>query len=189
MPPVQTNLRTAATPPAQRLCRHPGAQERAAMAGDHARCTGQERNPARHISTWPHDLAAVERLPPTKPRRDKDALLQAARRACHGARLRQAGGRATDEGSNPEPLHGPWNTANSARGISPSNIRGSSTSGWFVQQSLDRAVQPLVENRRVFAGTVDQSKTIAERKAVPRLCPRSTLLRRTSPRPCSGLDV
>ena len=64
---------------ARRLRRHTRPQERAAMAGDHAWCSGQERNRPRHTSPWPHDLAAMERLSPTKPGRGKDAMLQAPR--------------------------------------------------------------------------------------------------------------
>jgi hypothetical protein len=46
----------------------------------------KERKPPRHLSTWPHDLAAVDRLQSTKPGRDQNAVLQAARRICHDAR-------------------------------------------------------------------------------------------------------
>jgi hypothetical protein len=72
---------------------------------------------------------AMERLSPTKPGRNKDAMLQAARGTRHGTRLRQAGGRATDPSGNPEPLHGPRDAANSTRGMSLSKGRGNSTSG------------------------------------------------------------
>ena len=101
---------------AQCLRRHTCPQERAPVAGKHPRRSGQERNRPRHPPLGPHDLEALERVSPTKPGRNQNAMLQAPRGTRHGARLRQAGGRATDQRSNPEPLHGTWNTANSARG-------------------------------------------------------------------------
>ena len=58
----------------------------------------------------------------------QNAVLQAARRARQGARLRQTDRRVPDQGSNPEPLHGPRNDANSARGVALFNGSGDSTS-------------------------------------------------------------
>ena len=55
---------------AQRLRRHPRAQERPAMAGKHTRRSGQERHRPLNAPPWPHDLAALERLSPTKPGRN-----------------------------------------------------------------------------------------------------------------------
>ena len=133
--PTEPMTRGAATPPSRRATPAPGlvsihcrAQERAAMDGDHTRRTSPERNPSHHPPPWPHDLAALERLSPTKPGRDQDAMLQVARGASHGARLRQAGRRTTNPSGDPEPLHGPWNAANSASGMTPSNRRGNSAS-------------------------------------------------------------
>ena len=132
------------------LRRHTCAQERAAMAGKHTRGTGQDRNPSRHPPPWPHDLATLERLSPPKPRRDMsrarkrsggsfsrrmDAPFQTARRARHGARLRQAGGQTTDPSGDPEPFHSARHAANAARGMALSKGRGNSTSGRIVQQS------------------------------------------------------
>ena len=45
----------------------------------------------------------------------QNARLQAARCACHGPRLRQAGGRTPDQGRDPEPICRPRNAANSTR--------------------------------------------------------------------------
>ena len=40
------------------------------MAGEHTRCTGQERHRPRHRPPQSRDLEALERLSPTKPGRD-----------------------------------------------------------------------------------------------------------------------
>ena len=58
----------------------------------------------------------------------QNARLQAARCACHGPRLRQAGGRTPDQGRDPEPIYGPRNAANSTRRMTLPIGRGSSTS-------------------------------------------------------------
>ena len=130
---------------AQRLRHHTCSQERPTMAGKHPGCSGQKRNPPRHPSPWPHHLAALERLPPTKPGRNKDAVPQATWRTCHGARLRQTSRRATYQGRNPEPLHGPRNAANSTRGMSPFKGRENSTSTQFVHVWMPPLVQVVFE--------------------------------------------
>lgn len=56
------------------------------------RRTSQERHRPRHLPPWPSNLEALGRVSPTKLGRSKDAMLQTAGRARHGARLRQASG-------------------------------------------------------------------------------------------------
>ena len=109
--------------------RHTCAQERAALDGEHTRCSSQERNPSRHPPPWPHYLATLELLLPKKPGRNKDAVFRTAWRARHGARLRQAGGRIENQGRDLEPLHGLRNAPNSTHGMSLPKGMGNSTTG------------------------------------------------------------
>ena len=123
-------LPRAAPAPSYRHARTPGQGWRPQTGRP-----SQERHNPRDPPSWPYDLTAMERLPPTKSGRDQNAVLQAAGRACYGARLRQAGRRTADQGRYPEPLHRPGNAANSTRGMSPFKGRENSASGCFVQQS------------------------------------------------------
>ena len=114
------------------------------------------------------------RLP--APGRGKDAMLQAARRARHGARRRQTGRRAANPRGDPEPLHGPWNAANSARGMTLFKGRGSSACvdlcsraqhsrwGLYLPEALLSATKPIalspakrIRNRCLRATTFRQS--------------------------------
>ena len=79
-------------------------------------------------SSRPHELAALKRVSSAKPGRNKNALPQAAWRARHGTRLRQAGIRSANQGRDPEPLYGTRNAANSTRGMRLLNKMGRSTS-------------------------------------------------------------
>ena len=115
--------------------------------GEQARSTGQKRNSPRDTSPRQDDLAELQRVPPTKPGRNQDALLQAVGRTRHGPRLRPAGGRATNQGGDPEPLHGPCNTANSPRGMPLSKGRGNSASGRIVQPCPMGASPPILFGR------------------------------------------
>ena len=51
------------------------------------------------------NMEKMERLPPARPCRNQDALLQAAGRTRHGTRLRAPGRRATSADCRAEPLH------------------------------------------------------------------------------------
>jgi len=149
VPPVLRKLadepvQTFGLPPSWRRCRPRNVKrqhcgDEPASGGDqrasHSRRPRQERNPPRYPASRPHDLATLESVSSAKFDRDQDALLQAARRARHGTRLRQAGGRTADQGRDPEPLHGLGDAANSTRGMSLFKGRGSLASGRFVQQS------------------------------------------------------
>lgn len=92
---------------AQRLCCDTRSRECAPVSGEHTGRLGPERNCPRNSTPGPHHLEALQRVSQTKSGRNKDAVLQTARRARHGPRLRQVGGRAPDQGGYPEPLHGP----------------------------------------------------------------------------------
>jgi hypothetical protein len=90
------------------------------MDRDYAGRPCQKRDPPHHPTLRPRDLAALDRVSSTKSCRNENALLQAARRARYGTRLRQTGGLTADQGRDPEPLYGPWNAPNSTRGMRPS---------------------------------------------------------------------
>jgi hypothetical protein len=74
----------------------------------HRRSDRAQRGPARVKALRPHDLATMERLPPSKPRRDQDALRQAAGPASGRERLRPSGRRVPGPCRCPERLHRPW---------------------------------------------------------------------------------
>jgi transposase len=59
-----------------------------AVEDRHRRCRGQKRSTAGIEIPRPSDLAKLERIPPTKPRRNQDALYETAGPAAHGAGLR-----------------------------------------------------------------------------------------------------
>ena len=116
-------------------CSHPAPQERQAVEGAHRRGGRAQRCPSQLPSPWPGHLEALDRLPPTKSGRGQDALLQAPGRARHVPRLRSPGGRASDQGGHPQPLHRPRNTPHAARRIGLSRERGTPAFSTFAQQS------------------------------------------------------
>ena len=69
------------------LCGHPTAQKCPAMEANHRRRHRQERRAACIKISGPRTLAELERLPPKKPCRNKDALCKTAGPAANGARL------------------------------------------------------------------------------------------------------
>ena len=70
----------------RRCCDHSAPQERQALEARQPRSDRAQRGPARITTLRSNHLAAMERLPPPKPRRNKDALCQTARPAtgCEG---------------------------------------------------------------------------------------------------------
>ena len=115
-----------------RPCRHPVPQEREALEDHHRRgahhCLltngGQrlaaKRGPARGEIPGPRALATMERIPPPKPRRDKDALCEVAGAAPYGAGLRPSARRTPGPHRRPERLHRPRHTRHGSCGIGPS---------------------------------------------------------------------
>ena len=89
----------------------------------------------RLMAPRPRALATMERIPPPKPRRDKDALYQVAGPAAHGTGLRPTGRRTPGPHRRPERLHRARNTRHGSCGISPSGERGTSALSRFVHQS------------------------------------------------------
>jgi hypothetical protein len=80
-------------------------------------------------------MATMERIPPSKPRRDQDALRETDGPEPHGEGLRSAGRGKPNPHRRAQPLHCPWYTYQRGRRISPSGERGSPTLNRFVQQS------------------------------------------------------
>lgn len=74
-----------------RACRHPTTQERQAVEAFERWGDRSQRGATRLEIPWPRHLANVERIPPPKPRRDEDALREAAGAEPHGTRLRPSG--------------------------------------------------------------------------------------------------
>src|SRR5690606_25389166 len=83
----------------------------------------------------PRDLATMERISPPKPRRDEDALREAAGPAAHGSGLRPSGRPAPGPHRRPERLHRARHTCHGSRGISLSGERGTSANTRFAQRS------------------------------------------------------
>src|SRR3990167_5520718 len=77
----------------------------------------------------------LDQIPPPKPGRGQDALLQASGRACHVPRFRPPGRRTSDQGRHPQPLHRTRNTRYATRRIGLSKGRGTPTFRGFAQQS------------------------------------------------------
>jgi hypothetical protein len=69
------------------FCGHPAAQKCPTMEANYRRCDCQKRRAARFEIYGSGTLAELERIPPTEPRRDKDALHEAAGPAPDVARL------------------------------------------------------------------------------------------------------
>ena len=113
----------------------PAPQEREALADRHRRCRRAKRDTARLQIPRPGLVATMERIPPSEPRRDEDALCKAAGPAAHGTGLRPPGRRASGPYRRPERLHRARHTRHRARGMSPSGERGTSTFSRSVQQS------------------------------------------------------
>ena len=101
--------------------------------GEHTAGGRAQRCPALLPPPWQGDLEALDRLPPTKSSRGKDALLETSGGARHVPRLRSAARRASDQGGNIEPLHRHRSAAHAARRISLSTERAPSAISRFVQ--------------------------------------------------------
>ena len=69
-------------------------------------------------------VATMERIPPPEPRRNEDALREAAGPAPHGTGLRPAGRRTPDPHRRPEQLQCARHTRHRGRGISLSGEKG-----------------------------------------------------------------
>ena len=69
-------------------------------------------------------MATVERILPSKPCRNQDALYKTAQPVADGEGLLQAGRRDPNPHRRPKPLHSSWHTSHRGRGISPSGERG-----------------------------------------------------------------
>ena len=113
-----------------------------------------ERGAARIEIPRPRDLAKVERLPPPKPRRDEDALREAAGAEPHGTRLRSSGRRTPGPRRRAQWLHRPRHTCHRARGTSGSGERGGPGDTLFAQQSqalLDLDYDLYALPKRVFS--------------------------------------
>lgn len=65
----------------------PATQTYPAVEANHRWGHRQERGVPRIQASWPGTLAKLERIPPYKPRRDKDAFSEAARPAADGTGL------------------------------------------------------------------------------------------------------
>src|SRR5690554_5505550 len=116
-------------------CRHPAPQEREALEDDHRWSCGAKRGPARGEIPRQRALATVERIPPPKPRRVKDALYGVAWPAAHGAGLRSPRRGTPGPHRRSERLHRARHTRDRIGAISRSGERGSSAFSRFVQQS------------------------------------------------------
>jgi hypothetical protein len=123
------------------------------------------RNEALRASKLrPDHLATMERLPPPKPRRNQDALRQAAGTATVRAGLRPSGRRVPGACGRLERLHRPRHTHHRGHGISLSGERKTLALSRFVEQSpllldevpLKRCHDHLAVINRQADATVDQ---------------------------------
>ncbi len=94
-----------------------------------------ERGPARVEIPRPRHLASLDRLSPPKPRRDEDALREAAGAKPQGARVRSSGRRTPDPRCRSERLHRARHTHHRTRRISASGERGGPGFIRFANQS------------------------------------------------------
>lgn len=69
----------------RRPCRQTAPQERKTVEAFDGRCDCQEQGSSRVEIPWPRHLAKPERIPPSIPRRDEDALRGTAGAEPHGA--------------------------------------------------------------------------------------------------------
>ena len=106
--------------------------------GEYARRPCPKRSAARQPPLRSRHLATMERLPPPKPRRDEDELLQSARGEDRLARFRAPGRRASHPRRGAQPLHRPRHARNATRGMNLSGERGNSSVRRVVQQSRCR---------------------------------------------------
>ena len=121
----------AALPPSFRPARTPKPWKT-----DHAPVRSRATRPCGFEILRPGHLATMERIPPPKPRRNQDALCQAAGPAPHGAGLRPSGRGVPGPCRRPERLHRARHPRHGGRGISLSGERGTSAISRFVQQGL-----------------------------------------------------
>lgn len=107
----------------QRTCRHPAPQERQTMEDRHRWRGRPKPGPASIKIPWSCPVAAMEPLPPPKPRRNDDALCQTAEPAARCAGLRPTVRRDPGPHLRPKRLHRAWHTRHGSCGISPSGQR------------------------------------------------------------------
>ena len=88
---------------------------------------GALRDLARDATTVSSDLEALERLSPSQPSRDQDDVRESDGRTGDGAVLRSAGGGVSGARRDPEPIHAARHARDSARGINPFEVRGSTS--------------------------------------------------------------
>jgi hypothetical protein len=84
---------------------HPSPQERQTLEAQHPGCSYTQRDPAQIETHRPDHLATMERVSPPKPRRDQDALRQAAGSAPLRARVRPRGRRVPGPCRRTQRLH------------------------------------------------------------------------------------
>jgi hypothetical protein len=83
------------------------------------------RNDALRIEvSGPVNLAELERLPPTEPRRNQDTLHETTRPTPDSTGLRPPGRGGPGARCNSERLHRPWHSCHESCGINPSGERG-----------------------------------------------------------------
>ncbi len=105
-----------------------------AVEGGQPRRRGGERGPARREAPRPDHLAPMERIPPPKPRRDRDEPHEAARPDAHGTRLRTPDRRTPGPHRRPQSLYRDRHPRHAARRPTFVRERGSPAISRFVQQ-------------------------------------------------------
>ena len=95
----------------------------------------QKRGPASIKIPRSCNLAKLERIPPPKPRRNKDARHETAGPTSHGAGLRPTDRGGPDPLRRHERLHCVWQTCHRNRGMNPSGERETSDISGFAQLS------------------------------------------------------
>ena len=99
-------------------CSYPATQECKALEAYERRSNCPQRCGQCTTVPGPHGVAALERIPPSKPRRNEDALYETTRPSAHGEGLRKAGRGNPNPHRRAEPLHRYWYTCNGVRRIS-----------------------------------------------------------------------
>ncbi len=107
-------------------CRHPATQKRQALEASHGGRHRAQRGSAGIEIPWPRDLAKLERIPPPKSCRDKDALHETSGATPHGAGLQPTSRRGPSPHCHHERLYRARHTRHENRGVNVSGERGKS---------------------------------------------------------------
>ena len=137
----------------QRLCRHPAAQERPTPEAHECRGHRSQSGGRCIAIPGPRLVATMERIPPSQPRRNKNALCETDGTKPHGEGLRPAGRGDPNQDRRPQSLHRSWHTRHQARRIDPSGQRENITVSRLVKQSLsDTRKRPARPGRQGAGG-------------------------------------